>query len=269
MSSKPFSLTASLLASQVRGWRGSVAFKPARTQPAKLLELYEFEASPFCRLVREVLTELDLDVMIYPCPQGGTRFRPKVQKLGGKQQYPFLVDPNTGRQLYESADIIDYLGKTYGRRARNPKGWRRQANVIGSTAASALRFSGPFKALLKGQKGMLEHIRGLNANPSKAPAKPLELYSFESSPYSRPVRERMSELELPYILRNFGKDKWADMGPESVRVKLKAPVTGRNRKKMFELTGRTQVPYLVDANTGVAMHESAKILQHLDETYAA
>ena len=39
------------------------------------LELYEFESCPFCRKVRDALTELDLEAMIYPCPKGGSVFR--------------------------------------------------------------------------------------------------------------------------------------------------------------------------------------------------
>lgn len=36
----------------------------------KPLLLYEFEACPFCRKVREAITILDLDVIFYPCPRG-------------------------------------------------------------------------------------------------------------------------------------------------------------------------------------------------------
>ena len=103
---RTLAVSSSVLASQLRGWRGTAAYRPATKQPAQLLELYEYEGCPYCRLVRETLTELDLDARIYPCPKGGTRFRPKVKELGGKQQFPYLVDPNTGRKLYESADIV-------------------------------------------------------------------------------------------------------------------------------------------------------------------
>ena len=46
----------SSLASTLRFWRGTNA-RPAARQPKKPLELYEFEACPYCRLVREALTE--------------------------------------------------------------------------------------------------------------------------------------------------------------------------------------------------------------------
>lgn len=250
-------VTSSVLASTAAGWRGSLAYRPARRQPVQPLALYEFEACPYCRLVRETLTELDLDVMIYPCPKGGQRFRAQAQALGGKAQFPFLVDPNTGARLYGSAEIVDYVAKTYEGRARAPRGWKRQLRLGGAQAATVLRaWRGP---------------RGLKARPSKAPAQPLELYSFESSPYSRLVRERLCELELPYLLHNTGKARPSDIGPPSVRDRLlKAPKdTSRNRKALLERTGHVQVPYLIDPNTGTEMYESAAILAYLNRTYAA
>src|SRR3569623_3655231 len=110
--SRTLDVTTSVLASHLRGWRGSMVRKPARKQPAQPLELYEFEASPFCRLVRERLTERDLDVMVYPCPKGGKRFRPTVKKLGGKQLYPFMVGHKTGPSMFESYDFIHYIHQT-------------------------------------------------------------------------------------------------------------------------------------------------------------
>jgi glutathione S-transferase len=245
---------SSLIASSLRGWRGSMVQRAARKQPEQPLQLYEFEASPFCRLVRERLTELDLDVMIYPCPKGGIRFRPVVKKLGGKQQYPFMIDPNTGTSLYESFDIIRYVSETYEGKARNPRGLRRQL-AIGM---------GVFATISRAAKG-------LKARPSKAPAKPLELFSFESSPFSRLVREVLCELEIPYLLHNTGKARMSDMGPPEWRDKwFKAPKgTSRNRSFLEAHTGRVQVPYLIDPNTGVEMYESAKIITYLEKTYAA
>lgn len=249
-----FDLLTSSLASSLRGWRGTTAFHPAQRQPEKPLELYDIEACPYCRLVREALTEFDLDALIWPCPVGGQRYRPRCEELGGRQQFPFLVDPNTGRQLYESADIIDYLAATYERPAPRTGSLRRRLAVATSLAASAVRYG-----------------HGRKARPSRAPEQPLELFSFESSPNVMPVRERLCELELPYLLRNTGKGRWSDMGPPAVRDQLlHAPVdTTRNRKLLFERAGRVQVPYLIDPNTGVEMFESTDILAYLDKTYAA
>lgn len=242
----------SLLASTARYWRGSMS-RPATQQPQKALELYEFEGCPYCRLVREALTELDLDAMIYPCPKAGTRFRPKVKEMGGKTQFPYLVDPNTGQAMYESADIIEYLYQTYaGRKA--PARWRHGLEVITSGLATAVRGTG-----------------GMRARKAKPAVQALELFSFESSPYSRRVRELLCELELPYLLRNTGKALVKDLGPPQLRAKLfpDLPVKGRNRLKLLERTGRVQVPYLIDPNTGTEMYESVDIRKYLMEAYAA
>src|SRR5690625_5279281 len=104
----PLDFSSSMLATLGSLGRGTMAMN-RQQQPEKPLALYDMEGCPYCRLVREALTELDLDVVIYPCPKGGNRFRPKVQELGGRQQFPFLVDPNTGVEMFESADIIAYL----------------------------------------------------------------------------------------------------------------------------------------------------------------
>ena len=82
-------------------------------RPTEPLALYEFEACPFCRKVRETLSVLDLDAMVYPCPKGGPRYREEVKRRGGKAQFPYLVDPNTGTAMFESADIVRYLDATY------------------------------------------------------------------------------------------------------------------------------------------------------------
>jgi glutathione S-transferase len=250
---------ANLLAGTLRGWRGTAAFAPPERRPEKLLELYDIEASPYCRLVREVLTELDLDVLVLPCPVGGTRFRPQAEAVGGKQLFPLLVDDNTGTRLYESADIVDYLAQTYGKGGGAARGWRRGVAVASSYASSALLWR------------VGSSITGMTARPSRSPEQPLELYSFESSPYSKRVRARLCELEIPYVLRNTGKGACSDMGPPSFRDRVfRGPKdTSRNRRWLAEHTGRVQVPYLRDPNTGTEMYESDAILAYLDRTYGA
>lgn len=252
--SHALNIATATAASSLRLWRGTNAFEPAAKKPAQLLELYEFEACPYCARVRQALTALDLDAMIYPCPKNGTRYRPQVIERGGKALFPYLVDPNTGVAMYESDDIIDYLYETYGGRAAP----NRALDDAIALAASPL---------IAGLRG----LGGLRAAPGKSPAQPLELYSFESSPFSRPVRELLCELEIPYVLRNTGKGQWADMGPPEVKAKIFAalPLKGRNRLTLKSRTGRVQLPYLVDPNTGVEMYESADILAYLRNTYAA
>ncbi len=41
--------------------------------------------------VREIVSILDIDVLIYPTPRNGPNFRPKAVELGGKRQFPYMV----------------------------------------------------------------------------------------------------------------------------------------------------------------------------------
>lgn len=225
-------VTTAYAASMVRFGLGSkVTALGAR--PKQPLEVYEFENCPFCRKVREALTVLDLDVVVYPCPKRGPRYRPWVIENGGKRQFPYLVDPNTDTALYESNDIIRYLFKTYGA-GRRP--WLLVSGPIGL-------YAGQIASLLRLGAGTFYR-------QASNPPQPLELYSYEASPYCRLVRETLSELEIPYLLHNI------------------AP--GSPKRPAFrERVGKMQVPYLVDPNTDTALFESAAIIAYLRETYAA
>ena len=225
-------VATSYLASVARLGSGS-AVAHAGARPAKLLELYDFEACPFCRKVREMLSVLDLDARVFPCPRGGTRFRPTAVALGGRAMFPYLVDPNTGASLYESDAINRYLAETYGD-GRVPLGL-----TLGPVTASSSAFASSFR---------LGHGRA--AQPSHAPAQPLELYSYEASPYARLAREALCELELPYVLHHVAQ--------------------GSPRRPAFVArSGKQMVPFLVDPNTDTSLFESADIVAYLRRTYGA
>ncbi len=227
--SRSLDLATSYLATTFFGTAGLFA-SPAAKQPEKPLELYEFEACPFCRKVRVALSELDIDAMIYPCPKGGPRFRETVKQRGGKAMFPYLVDPNTGREMYESDDIVRYLATEYG--GKRP----------------LMLSLGPASSLLSGLVSLPRAGRGGRYRAARAPEKPLELYSFEASPYCRLAREALSELEIPYLLHNVAKHS--------------------PKRPAFEArSGKVMVPYLVDPNTGTEMFESADIVKYLNETY--
>lgn len=203
------------------------------SRPAKMLELYEFEACPFCRKVREALTMLDLDVLVRPTPHGGERFRPEAVARGGKVQFPLLVDPNEGIELYESNDIVSHLYARYGEGAP-PVGLR--LGLLGD--------------MTSGVASVLRLASGRSAKASRAPGEPLHLWSFELSPYCRRVREALSELELPYVLHNAGRGS-------------------PRRPALLERSGKLMVPYLEDPNTDTKMFESRDIVRYLETTYGA
>ena len=243
---------ASVAASTLSAWRGTSLVKAA-TQPTNRLHLYDMEGSPHCKLVREALTALGLDAEIYPCPRGGTRYRPEALRIGGKAQFPLLVDANNDTVMYESSKIIDYLFSTYG----------------GQETPASYR-AGKLRPLASGAGSLLRMMRGITSRPARPAQHLLELWSFESSPYTRLVRERLTELELAYVLHNIGKEQFADMGPASMRVKPGPykPKTGGRREQVLAKFGRVQAPYLEDANTGTKLYESSAIIDYLEKQYA-
>ncbi|KAI9200634.1 hypothetical protein LWI28_010987 [Acer negundo] len=199
------------------------------------LQLFEFEACPFCRRVREAITELDLSVEVYPCPKGSVRHREMVRKFGGKEQFPFLIDPNTGISMYESGDIVNYLFQQYGK-GKNPTLGLLESTLI----------TGWMPTILRAGRGMTlwEKAR------IDLPPKKLELFSYENNSYARIVREALCELELPYILHNVGEG--------SSRTKL-----------LLDASGSKEVPYLIDPNTGTQFGDYKKILSYLFQMYSA
>ena len=82
-------------------------------RPQKPLVLYSYEGNQFCRLVREVLTELDIVFELRSAGKSSPRREELASITGGSSQCPFLIDPNTGINMAESKDIIEYLYKTY------------------------------------------------------------------------------------------------------------------------------------------------------------
>jgi glutathione S-transferase len=200
--------------------------------PAQRLLLYDFEACPFCRKAREALSHLGLEVEVRPVGKGSPR-REELKQRGGKVMVPYLADPNSAKEMYESDDIVRYLYATYG----NGK-------------IPTLQSLGVFNTLLSVGASSVRAQRGVRAEVKREspPPKLLELYNMESSPFCRKVREVLVELDLPYVCKNAPKGS-------AVRDELK------NRG------GKVMVPYLVDANTNTEMYESEDIVDYLRRTY--
>ena len=223
---------ATALAASIARLGGGLAVGHLGNRPDKLLELYEMEMCPYCRKVREALSILDLEAIVYPCPKGGPTWRPRVRERGGRELFPYLVDPNTGKAMYESSDIVAYLFTEYGD--------GRVPIALGA---------GPLTDASSIVSGLWRLGGGSRYRRARAPEQLLELYSFEASPFCRIAREALCSLELPYRLHNVAQ--------------------GSARREAFVArSGKMMVPWLVDPNTGVEMFESADIVAYLNDTYA-
>lgn len=215
-------------ASALRGGAGTRAISVG-PRPSQLLQLYEFESCPFCRRVREALTELDLSALIFPCPKRGTRHRPRVVAEGGRRLFPYLIDPGAGVSMYESRDIVRHLYARYG--AGPPPSKGGPLEIATGSLASVVRLP----------------AAGLFARPADEPARPPELYQVEGSPACRVVREALCRMEIAYRLRNVGEG-------------------GPARDDMRRTLGHTEIPCLVDPAAGVELTTPDAIVAHLRGT---
>jgi hypothetical protein len=106
---------------------------PTSARLARVLSLYEYEASPYCKRVREAVCALGLSVRIKPCPRTtllregevGTRWRSEARVLTPPEQplrFPLLHDePAPGSSgerpvtvLPESLACVAHLWTHYG-----------------------------------------------------------------------------------------------------------------------------------------------------------
>mmetsp|Transcript_3408 Transcript_3408/g.4927 ORF Transcript_3408/g.4927 Transcript_3408/m.4927 type:complete len:365 (-) Transcript_3408:2550-3644(-) len=211
-------------------------------RPDQPLILYQYDASPYCKRVREMINLLDLKVEYRPCPGArGGKFSQQLLERTGRQTVPYLIDPNTGVEMFESSDQIEYLLNTYGppeasfdRKAL----WPITFEAFSITTAT-------FVALLRNMPGSK---RQTNARPDNEDMEPLELWGYECSPFVRNVREKLDALCLPHVMVSCSRGS-------------------ANRDKMVEKTGRFQVPFLVDKNTGIEMFEGPEIVDYLEAVY--
>ncbi|HKU38680.1 MAG TPA: glutathione S-transferase N-terminal domain-containing protein, partial [Polyangiales bacterium] len=88
---------SSLLATAVRLGSGGIV-RGIGPRPDNALILYELEWCPYSRLVREALSELDLDALIKPCPKGEREHHSELEKHG-QSKFPYLIDRAAGVEL--------------------------------------------------------------------------------------------------------------------------------------------------------------------------
>ena len=208
---------------------------PPRPSPGSL-QIYQFEGCPYCRRVREACTALDLAYTVVPTGRGSSHRR-QVENaaalMGRRATYPFMEDLDRGVQMFESGDIVEYLLKEYGGEAGEgdlppPPG-----------------LAGLVPSIARGGRG--SSVVG-SARSSPPPPKALVLYDYDGNQFSRLVREALVELDLVHEIRSAGKGS-------------------RRREELEEVSGMTQVPFLLDPNTGVNMGESKDIVEYLFRTY--
>jgi len=206
----------SSLASRVRMATAQRPLKQSKGRDTEgiKLTLYDYEASPWCRIVREQMTFLGLNVLIKPCPrqtlftEGAfnehSRFRKeafdqcKFNGHGTQFQFPVLVDEtkvDDKKVITESREIVKHLWREYGTHITES---RPKGDVI--LNSSRLPFFARF-AFLSFPSVLRPFPRcGLLQTPSSIgpQQKPLKLLGAEGCPHARLIREVLSTLEIEY-----------------------------------------------------------------------
>jgi len=77
-----------------------------------MILLFHREECPYCVKVRQFMSNNKISYTSIVSPPGSPS-RKILNKLGGKEQVPFLVDTDVGEMMYESDDIVEYLQKNY------------------------------------------------------------------------------------------------------------------------------------------------------------
>lgn len=89
-----------------------------------MLELYQAEGCPHSARVRETMTDLGLSYVVHnprrPGNEGGdirnVGTHEELERIGGEDQIPFLVDHDLRERLYEADDIVAHLEAHYADR---------------------------------------------------------------------------------------------------------------------------------------------------------
>jgi len=74
------------------------------------MKLYNIDGCGYCAMVRNVLTQMDIDYEKIDVPWSHSE-RKEVYEVSGQTAVPVLVDGDT--ILADEYEIIDYLKKTY------------------------------------------------------------------------------------------------------------------------------------------------------------
>ena len=72
-----------------------------------MFNLYVLESCPYCKKVMSFLEERNIKYNKIDIKNKENE--EALIKIGGKRQVPFLIDTDRNIQMYESADIIEYL----------------------------------------------------------------------------------------------------------------------------------------------------------------
>ena len=188
----------------------------------------------FCRLVREVLTELDIVYELRSAGKESPRRKELPAITGGSSQCPYLIDPNINVQMAESNDIIEYLYKTYAL-------WTPPNELLRSASGIVTPFLTPLYRIIAPLQAGSYKANEFEYQASLAEAKasvydeissaPVVVYTYALSPFCTEVTALLNRCGIQY--------KEVSLGDEWLPGLLKEPA---KRAALLEITGQSSLP---------------------------
>jgi glutaredoxin len=233
-----------------RGTRVSPAASasvPTVPRPQQPLVLYSYESNQFCRLVREVLTELDIPYQLRSAGKESPRREElAATSVNGSTQCPYLLDPNTNTAMAESADIIRYLYQTYAL-------WTPPNELLQWASEFILPLAKPlFGVLAPLQAGASnkenadayrERIAIAQAEiESTIRSAPVVVYTYGLSPFSFETKALLDSLGVAY--------KEVSLGAEWIPGLIQAGGS-ETRAALLEMTGQSSLPHIFIGGTSI------------------
>jgi anaphase-promoting complex subunit 7 len=205
-------------------------------RPVQPLILYSYEGNQFCRLVREVLTELDIVYELRSTGKKSERREELAAFSGGSTQCPYMIDPNTGVQMVESVHVIRYLYRTYAL-------WTPPNEVLEGISKILLPWVRPIlSALAPLQAGFsteepgqyAKEIAFYNSKIEKEVAsEPIVIYTYALSPFCIEAKKLLENLDIDYREISLGGE-WIPG--------LIAQGGSQKRAALLDLTGQSSLP---------------------------
>ena len=205
-------------------------------RPTKHLILYSYEGNQFCRLVREVLTELDLPYELRSAGKSSPRRAQMSAMTGGSSQCPYLIDENTDTAMFESADIVRYLYKTYAL-------WTPPSELLEGASVVVTPLLRPvYQKLAPLQAGSSgEDTAAYDAAIAKATSEIEEevasnvvvVYTYSLSPFCTEATALLDNLNVNYKEISLGKEWLPGLIDHLVK-----------RAALGTMTGQTSLPHV-------------------------
>jgi glutaredoxin len=245
MVKKVWNIIGNNLATLLRWGRGSTVSPIASVtmpvpvrRPFKTLILYSYEGNQFCRLVREVLTELDICYELRSAGKESPRRSELAYITGGSSQCPYLIDPNTGIDMAESTDIIAYLYKNYAR-------WTPPNELLQFASGFVMPVLKPvFQTMTPLQAGSTqqdmsafeEDIRRAEQSINAVIRRhPVVVYTYELSPFCFEATDLLRRLDITYKEVSLGKEWIPGLITEE---------GARLRAALLQMTGQSSLPHV-------------------------